>query len=155
MLILGDLVFVRGTSLIDDAIEDITHSPYSHVVLAISDDQLIEAQGGEPVEYVPASKYVGRADVYRSALPLETLQAIVANASDYLGEPYGYALIVEELVREETGIQLPIPEDKHTICSVLVSDSIRRAGIAFCKGIEYPAPSDEAKDGLYQYVFSY
>lgn len=155
MLNVGDLVFVRGTSLIDVAIEDITRGPYSHVALAMSFEQLIEAQCGEPVGYVPASKYAGSADVHRSALPLETIHAIVANASDALGEHYGYGLIVEELVREETGIQLPVRENKHTICSVLVSDAIRRAGIVFCPGIEYPAPSDEAQDGLYRYFFSY
>lgn len=151
----GDLVFVQGSSWLDHAIEDITHSPYCHVALAVSTDELIEAQGGEPVEYVPSSKYTGHADVYRSDLSLTTLQAIVSHASDQLGEHYGYGIIIEELVREETGIQLPLDEDKHPICSVLVSDAVRSAGVGFCQGIKYPAPSDEAKDGLYHYVFSY
>ena len=154
VLTMGDLVFVRGTGFISRAIEDITHSSYSHVALAVSEDTLIESQAREPVCYVPATKYAREADVYRSALDAVTLTAIVNTACAHIGEHYGYGLIAEELVREETGIQLPW-HARGPICSVLISDAIRKAGVAFCQGIEYPAPADEARDGLYRYAFSY
>lgn len=154
MLRRGDLVFIRGTGFFSCAIEDITHSAYSHVALAVTTDTLIEAQAGEPVGYVPASNYAGVADVYRADLPPNKHAAIVAHAAEHIGEHYGYGILFEEFVREETGIQLPWPECG-PICSVLVSDAVRRARLPFCQGIRYPAPADEATDGLYRYAFSY
>ncbi len=154
VLNMGDLVFVRGDGWVSRAIEDITHSSYSHVALAVSGDTLIECQAGEPVCYVPASKYANEADVYRSALDAVTLTAAVNAACAHIGERYGYGLIAEEFVREETGIQLPW-HARGPICSVLISDAVRKAGVGFCQGIQYPAPADEARDGLYVYAFSY
>lgn len=151
----GDLVFVRGTTWVDDAIEGVTRSKYSHVAMAVTSETLIEAQGGESVQLVPVNKYDGCADVYRSTLAPDVLSGIVANAQARLGEHYGYALIAEELVREETDIQLPFNEDTHPICSTLVVDAIRKEHVGLCQGIAYPAPGDIAQDGLYYYQYSY
>ncbi|MCL6454378.1 MAG: hypothetical protein K6T78_12270 [Alicyclobacillus sp.] len=151
----ADLVFVRGRSLIDRAIEEVTHSLYSHVALVVDAEHLVEAQGAERVEIVGADKYSGCAEVYRADIDDATRSKIVANAVARCGQPYGYGLIAEELVREETGVQLPWSAHSHPICSTLVADAIRSAGLPLCQGIAYPAPGDIARDGLYHAVWRY
>lgn len=155
-LLRGDVVFVRGTGPISDAIEDVTRSPYSHVALAVSADAIVEAQGFERVQVVHADKYAGHADVYRTRLPPDVLSRIVAKAESHIGERYDYFLIALEFVREETGIQLPYDEVDHhdLICSMLVADAFRPEYDP-CPGIEYPAPGDEAQSVLWSYVLSY
>lgn len=150
----GDVVFVRGDGFISWAIEEITHSAYSHVALAIDDDALIEAQGGRSVGDQVAAYYAGKADVYRTDLTPEQLQGVVKKAESKKGEPYDYALDLWELVRYETGVQLPYHEGKDLICSMLVVDSFRPEYDP-CPGVEYPAPGDLAKSKLWHYVFSY
>lgn len=40
---IADLIFVRGTGPISRAIEEIEHSPYSHVAGVVKENELIEA----------------------------------------------------------------------------------------------------------------
>lgn len=156
MLERGDVVFVRGAGWVSTAIKDITRSPYSHVALAVSSTMLIEAQGMREVGYEYASAYAGHADVYRTSLSADILDRVIAKAESHVGERYDYFLIALELVREETGVELPYNEDEHhdLICSMLIADAFRPEYDP-CPGIEYPAPSDEAKSELWSYTFSY
>ncbi len=154
MLTRGDVVFVRGHGFIGDIIEVVTHSHYSHVALAVSADTLIEAQGLEPVCYVPVSKYAGVADVYRTNLDPLILDGVIAKAQSHIGDPYDYFLDALELVRCETGIQIPYHERHALICSMLIADAFRPEHDP-CPGIEYPTPGDEAKSTLWSYQFSY
>jgi len=151
----GDIIFVCGTGLISEAIEDITRSVYSHVALAVSADTFIEAQGWERVEVVPSSKYAGHADVYRTSLSADALDMIVAKAETHIGERYDYFLVALELVREGMGISLPYDEAQHhdLICSMLIADAFRPEYDP-CPGIEYPTPGDEAKSSLWSYQFA-
>lgn len=156
MLARGDIVFVRGTGPISTAIEEITHSPYSHVALAVSADTLVEAQGFREVGYQPAAAYAGHADIYRTSLSPDILDRIVAKAESHVGEHYDYFLIGLELVRAETGAQLPYDEKEHhdLICSMLVADAFRPEYDP-CPDIEYPTPGDEATSKLWHYQCSY
>lgn len=153
-LVRGDVVFVRGTGFISRAIEDITHSAYSHVALAVSSDHLIESQGGRVVGYQSASAYAGAADVYRTSLAPQILNSIVTRAESHLGEQYDYFLDALELIRYETGVQLPYHEHHDLICSMLIADAFRPTYDP-CPGIPYPAPADEAKSSLWRYQFSF
>lgn len=148
---IGDIVFVRGHGFISHAIEHISHSAYSHCAMVVSQGKLIEAKGNEPVAIVPITKYTGEADIYSSDVALAKREAMIADCKAREGEHYGDKLIVEEFVREETGIQLPFHEDKHPICSVLLVDALRKERIPICQGIKFPDPGDIARDGLYKF----
>ena len=153
-ILAGDIVFVRGHTIISDAIEIITRSPYSHVALAVSSSELLEAQAGEGVAIVKASKYAGVADVFRKSLHPNELEQIISKAKKHLGEKYDYFLDALEFVRCEIGIQLPYREHAELICSMLIADAFRPEHDP-CPGIEYPDPGDLGKSHLWQYVFSY
>lgn len=153
-LMRGDIVFVRGTDWVSVAIEDITHSAYSHVALAVADHLLIEAVPGSPVRFAHALEYSGMADVSRTSLAPDDIETVMMRAQSHLGEPYDYFLDALEFVRMETGIQLPYREGHDIMCSMLVADSFRPEWDP-CPGIEYPTPADEAQSVLWQHVFSY
>jgi len=155
ILLPGDVVLVHGHDFVDDAIEFVTHSKYSHVALAVNGNTLIEAQGGRVVGYQPASAYSGQADVFRTQLAPDVLARVVAKAESYRGEHYDDELIVVELVRYATGINLPCEELHKLICSTLVGDAFRGEGYDPCLGIRFPSPADEAKSTLWRHSFSY
>lgn len=153
-LLRGDVIFVRGKDWESVAIEDITHSAYSHVALAVSDGLLIEAVAGSPVRFAHALEYHGLADVYRTTLTASQIETVMCRAQAKLGESYDYLMLVSEFIREETHIQVPYEERHKVICSTLVAHAFRPEWDP-CPGIEYPAPGDLSQSSLWRYQFSY
>ena len=155
-LLPGDLVLVRGKSFIDRAIEDISHSTYSHVALVKQGTTLLEAQGGRRIGPQSLFFYKGNADIYRiKGLDEFQRNAIIAKAKTYVGERYDYSLIVWEFIRYTFGVYLPFVEEGKLICSTFVTDSIRGAGLEFCEGIKFPSPGDVAKDPSLEFIGTY
>ncbi|WP_088187528.1 hypothetical protein [Desulfosporosinus sp. FKA] len=147
---IGDLILVRGTGFISEAIEAVEHSQYSHVAGFVGHKELIEAEGFRQTGYAPVSKYKGQADVFRCMFAdRESRQNILEHATYQVGGRYDYALLFVELIRYWTRILLPYKEPSNArICSVLWADIYRDIGIDLCPGIKYPSPADVAGSKL-------
>jgi uncharacterized protein YycO len=141
----GDLVLVKGTDFIAKAIEDVTHSPYSHVAGIVAPGQLVEAQGFRKVGYQDLGAYVGQADVYTCDKLTDQQRTIITSyVKDKIGNRYDYILIGIELIRYTLHIVLPYSEHNTRICSTLWADAYTAAGTTLCPGIRYPSPGDIA-----------
>jgi hypothetical protein len=146
----GDVIAVHGTAFWDVAIEDVTRSKYSHVALVVGVNELIEAQGFERVCYRDTGFYVGHADVLRpKAINKKQQGRIVYYASSFLNERYDWLLIGWEALRYVFGLVLPFKERDSKICSTLVADAYRDAGLNICANIKYPSPGDVANSGFF------
>lgn len=155
----ADLILVRGTGIISEAIEDVEHSPYSHVAGVASliiGTELIEAEGFRRTGYQALSHYAGHADVFRcDSLTIYDRKKIRELAEREVGGHYDYALLFIELIRYWFGVILPYREPpKARICSVLWAGIYREAGIDLCPGIRYPSPADVAQSKLLRKVGS-
>lgn len=147
---IGDLILVKGTGLISEAIEAVEHSPYSHVTGYVDHSELIEAEGFRRTGYAPISKYKGCADVFRCIYAdRESRQDILKHATYQVGGRYDYALLFVELIRYWFGVMVPYREPPNArICSVLWAGIYRDVGIDLCAGIRYPSPADISQSKL-------
>lgn len=134
-----------------DAIEDITHSPYSHVALCISDTEVIEAIFPDGVHETSITKYEGKADIYTPlAVPYDITSAITKSIS-FLGERYDDLLIIYEFFKDEIDLRFSYHEKRHKdlICSTCIRDSFL-PNINLTPGIKYPTPGDLSKSTVLQ-----
>jgi len=141
---LGDLVFVKGTDIISDAIEDISKSIYSHTAGLVKENVLIEANGFRKIGYQALDYYAGRTDVYTcDDLTDEQGKVIVDYAIKEVGGHYDYVLFAWEFIRYMLHCMLPYQEGKTVrICSTLWADAYRQVGMDLCPGVKYPSPGD-------------
>lgn len=141
----GDIILVKGRDLLGKTIDDIEHSKYSHSAIYIGSGKIVEAEWNKVI-CSPMEKYAGQADIFRPKFDLTIVQQskIVEYAKSCVGEPYDYFLLLLELVRYALHVILPYKEHKKVICSVLVDDCYRKAGIELCPGVKYPSPADIA-----------
>lgn len=145
-LLPGDLILVKGTTLIDKGIECISKSPYCHVAGFYQDIMLIEANGFRTTGYEPLQAYIGEADIYRCpSLTNEQRGFIMDYVQKEIGSHYDYLLIMWEFIRYVTNTLLPYTETKSRICSTLWADAFLEVGIDLCPGIKYPSPGDIAQ----------
>lgn len=146
----GDLILERGTGPISEAIEQISHSPYSHVAGYVKDNELIEANGFRKIGYQALDYYAGKADVFScESLTDEQRSQIVDYVKNEVGGHYDYVLLVWEFLRYVFNLILPYKEAKTVrICSTLWADAYRSVGIDLCPGIKYPSPGDLAESKL-------
>ena len=152
----ADLILVRGTGWISGAIEDVEHSPYSHVAGAINNFELIEAEGLEKTGYVLVRKYAGQADVFRcESLTTDQRANILHTAKWSVGQRYDYFLLVVEWIRYWFGVIVPYREPPNMrICSTLWAGIYQGQGIDLCPGIRYPTPADVSQSKLLRKVGS-
>jgi len=147
----ADLVLVRGTTLIDHAIEDLERSPYSHVAgVGFKPGELIEAQGFRATGYQDIGYYEDDGDVCVCDMLTDVQRTtIVASVKQEIGKQYDYFLLAWELCRYVLHVTLPFREPFHSrICSTLWADAYKTAGIDLCSGIRYPSPGDIAQSKL-------
>ncbi|WP_067935865.1 hypothetical protein [Alicyclobacillus kakegawensis] len=151
--LIGDLLLVRSRDLLSRTIEDVTHSPYSHVAVFTGPDELVEARGFHRVGYQDPAKYLGKADLFRcdSLTPDQRVRIALA-AKQHIGQHYDYLLLGVEFVRYVFGVVLPWYEHDTVICSTLVADAYWAAGVDLCPGVRYPAPADVAESRLLRKV---
>lgn len=154
----ADLLLVRGDGWMDDAIKDITHSPYSHVAGFVGPYEIVEAQGFTRTRKRPARVYHGQADVFVCPqLTYHDRLDITKYVINEIGGFYDYPLIAVEAVRYLFHLILPYKEPFHSRdCSTLWSDAFRQAvGLDLCPGIRYPSPADLANSPLLKKVTSF
>ena len=155
----GDIVLVKGTTVIDHVIERVEDAPYSHALLIINSSLGIEAQTLSRTHYIDLERYVEQ-DIYTcDFLTAEQREHIVGYAIDHIGSLYDYWLLPVEGVRYLFGLMLPYKECGKYICSTLCADAYRSCGADLWPGVHYPTPGQLPdtnklrKNGVVQYGY--
>jgi cell wall-associated NlpC family hydrolase len=155
----GDLLFCSGSYLFSGLIQRFTRSVWSHVGVIYRDQDLgrifiLESETGIGVRLVPLSKYLrdyhGRRRPYRGqivvgrvqpAIQPEQVRKAVRHGVDQLTRPYDNL----EILRIAARILLRVSRhtrDRKFICSELVDECFRAAGIRFDRRDNYISPDD-------------
>jgi cell wall-associated NlpC family hydrolase len=159
----GDLVFCSGSYFFSGLIQRFTRSVWSHVGIVYRDEQLqrlfiLESEAGIGVRLVPISKYLrdyhGRRRPYRGQIVIarvnpEPGEALVRQAvsfgMDLLTKPYDNF----EILRIAARIAFRVgrrTQDRKFICSELVDECYRAAGVRFTRRDNYISPDDIWRD---------
>jgi cell wall-associated NlpC family hydrolase len=159
----GDLVFCSGSYVFSGMIQRFTRSVWSHVGIVHRDDQLgrlfiLESETGIGVRLVPISKYLrdyhGRRRPYRGQIVIgrvepapDEVQArqAVSFGMDLLTKPYDNF----EILRIAARIAFRVgrrTQDRKFICSELVDECYRAAGVRFARRDNYISPDDIWRD---------
>jgi len=159
----GDLIFCSGTYAFSRIIQWFTRSVWSHVGIVYRDDNLqrifvLESETAIGVRLVPLSKYLrdyhGRDKPYRGRIvigritPLpdpESLKQAISFSMDELTRPYDNweicRIAIRILFRRGRKVR-----DRKYICSELVYEAFRKAGIEFSFRHRSISPDDIWKD---------
>lgn len=145
----ADLILVRGNTIIDKLIEDVSHSEYSHCAGIVKPNELVESQFGRTTGYEPLDAYAGEYDVYTcDTLTDDQRNAIVKFVLNKIGTPYNAALVGWEFVFYAFHINLPMHEGNCYDCSELWRQAYKSVGVDLCPNVEYASPSDLALSSL-------
>jgi hypothetical protein len=155
----GDLLFCSGSYMFSGLIQRFTGSVWSHVGVIYRDEALgrvfvLESETGIGVRLVPLSKYLrdyhGRNRPYRGQIVvgritprLEPAQVrmAVSHGMDLLTQPYDNS----EILRIAARILLRIgrrKRDRKYICSELIDECFRAAGVRFTRPDNYISPDN-------------
>lgn len=159
----GDLVFCSGSYVFSGLIQRFTRSVWSHVGIVYRDDHLqrlfiLESETGIGVRLVPISKYLrdyhGRRRPYRGQIVIgrvepapgdEQARRAVSFGMDLLTKPYDNF----EILRIAARIAFRVgrrTQDRKFICSELVDECYRAAGVKFARRDNYISPDDIWRD---------
>ena len=163
----GDLVFCSGSYIFSGLIQRFTRSVWSHVGMIYRDETLgrifiLESETGIGVRLAPLSKYLrdyhGRRHPYKGQMVVAQVQPAIDEAQvkraisfgmDELTKPYDNF----EILRIAMRIMLRIgrrTRDRKYICSELVNDCFRQAGVRFHLIDNYVSPDDIWRDAAVQ-----
>ncbi|HRD85361.1 MAG TPA: YiiX/YebB-like N1pC/P60 family cysteine hydrolase [Rubrivivax sp.] len=155
----GDLVFCSGSYLFSSLIQRFTRSVWSHVGIVYRDDALgrvfvLESEAGIGVRLVPVSKYLrdyhGRRRPYKGQIVVARMDPVVDEGRlrqcisfgmDELTRPYDNGEILRIAWRILFRRTRPARDRKY-ICSELVHECYRRAGLRLRVGDGYVSPQD-------------
>jgi cell wall-associated NlpC family hydrolase len=160
----GDLVFCSGSYLFSGLIQRFTRSVWSHVGVVYRDEALgrvfvLESETGIGVRLVPVSKYLrdnhGRRRPYRGQIVVGRLQPGLTPEQVRQGVSLGMDLLTRpydngEILRIALRIALRIgrrTRDRKYICSELVDECFRAAGVRFTRPDNYISPQDIWRNG--------
>lgn len=144
----GDIVFVKGTSWISRIIRWIDEGEFTHVGIAFSETELIEAQRFTRVRIYPLG------DVEHTVASLSVTERersrMLIEAQNLLGTRYDYLQIIGYIVRKLFGRKGSgrFNSPNKLICSELVSRAVYAAGITNKKDELY----DLTPNQLYDYL---
>jgi Permuted papain-like amidase enzyme, YaeF/YiiX, C92 family len=159
----GDLAFCSGSYVFSKFIQGFTGSVWSHVGLIYRDDHLgrvflLESEVGIGVRLVPISKYLrdyhGRRRPYLGQMVIarvnpslgdEQVRRAVSYGMDLLTKPYDNFEILRIAARIafRRGRRT---RDRKFICSELVDECFRAAGVTFKRTDNYISPDDIWRD---------
>lgn len=164
----GDLVFCSGSYLFSGLIQRFTRSVWSHVGIVYKDDHLqrvfvLESETAIGVRLAPVSKYLrdyhGRNRPYRGNIVVarvlpdvdaEGIKRAVSFGMDELTKPYDNF----EILRIAFRILFRVgrrTRDRKYICSELVEECFRKAGVSFKLSDNFISPDDIWKDKAVQW----
>ena len=159
MLRSGDLVFCSGSYFFSGLIQRFTGSVWSHVGIVYRDDALqrvflLESETGVGVRLVPISKYLrdyhGRRRPYRGQIVVARVRPepdlthvcqAISFGMDLLTRPYDNFEILRIASRIAFRIGRRV-QDRKFICSELVDECYRSAGVRFARRDNYISPQD-------------
>jgi len=159
----GDLVFCSGSYLFSGLIQRFTRSVWSHVGVVYRDENLqrvfiLESETGVGVRLVPISKYLrdyhGRRRPYRGQVVVarvnpepgdDKARQAISYGMDLLTKPYDNFEILRIAARIAFRIGRRI-RDRKFICSELVDECYRAAGVRFLRSDNYISPQDIWRD---------
>lgn len=144
-----DILAVKGSSLVSPIIRDLTKSPYSHIALVLSSNQIAETDCFTTEHTTNLHYSPDQYDVYRY-LPLTDEQGkkILEYITAHMGEAYDYLQVIT------TGLHVllhfPIIDTPgHSDCSGIVDRAFYSAGIDLGDhGVGNLTPGDEAGSAL-------
>jgi cell wall-associated NlpC family hydrolase len=159
----GDLVFCSGSYLFSGLIQRFTRSVWSHVGIVYRDDNLgrvfvLESETGVGVRLVPVSKYLrdyhGRRRPYRGQIVVGRVQPALTTEQVRQGVSFGMDLLTKpydnsEILRIALRIAFRVgrrTRDRKFICSELVDECFRAAGVRFARPDNYISPQDIWRD---------
>ena len=163
----GDLVFCSGSYFFSGLIQKFTRSVWSHVGVVYRDDNLqrifvLESETMIGVRLVPMSKYLrdyhGRNRPYKGQivvgrvapeLDASRVRQAISFGMDELTKPYDNF----EILRIALRILFRVgrrTRDRKYICSELVYDCFRKAGVSFKLGDKFVSPDDIWRDASVQ-----
>ena len=155
----GDLMFCSGSYLFSGLIQRFTGSVWSHVGVIYRDEALkrvfvLESETGVGVRLAPVSKYLrdyhGRNRPYRGQIVIgrvapglgaDQVRDAVSYGMDLLTKPYDNS----EILRIALRILFRIgrrTRDRKFICSELVDECFKAAGVNFTRPDNYISPDD-------------
>ena len=155
----GDLVFCSGSYLFSGLIQRFTGSVWSHVGIIYRDEALgrifiLESETGIGVRLVPLSKYLrdyhGRRKPYRGQIVIGRLEPVLESVRAHQAVSYGMDLLTRpydngEILRIAMRILFRRgrrTRDRKFICSELVDECFRAAGVRFTRPDNYISPDD-------------
>jgi cell wall-associated NlpC family hydrolase len=159
----GDLVFCSGSYFFSGLIQRFTKSVWSHVGIVYRDEHLqrvfiLESETGIGVRLVPISKYLrdyhGRRRPYRGQIVIarvhpepgdEQVRQAVSFGMDLLTKPYDNFEILRIAARIAFRVGRRF-QDRKFICSELVDECFRAAGVRFARSDNYISPQDIWRD---------
>lgn len=159
----GDLVFCSGSYLFSRAIQRFTRSVWSHVAIVYRDDSLqrvfvLESETGIGVRLAPVSKYLrdyhGRRRPYRGQIvvarvqpdvDVERVHKAISFGMDELTKPYDNSEILRIALRILFRVSRRTRDRKY-ICSELVQECYRQAGVSFKLADRFVSPEDIWRD---------
>jgi cell wall-associated NlpC family hydrolase len=159
----GDLVFCSGSYLFSGLIQRFTGSVWSHVGIVYHDDNLqrlfvLESETGIGVRLVPISKYLrdyhGRRRPYRGQIVIGRVEPAPTEAQARQAISFGMDLLTKpydnfEILRIAARIAFRVgrrTQDRKFICSELVDECYRAAGVRFARRDNYISPDDIWRD---------
>lgn len=116
----GDIVFVRGTSLISKLVRMIDKGEFSHVAIAVSDTQVIEANWYMRSKIV--TFHYEDFEIVRLNLTDNQVTQIPLVAKKFEGKMYDYLQVLSYLFKGR------INNPRHLICSELVYNILSEVG---------------------------
>ncbi|HET9976734.1 MAG TPA: YiiX/YebB-like N1pC/P60 family cysteine hydrolase [Burkholderiaceae bacterium] len=155
----GDLLFCSGSYFFSGLIQRFTKSVWSHVGIVYRDEYLqrvflLESETGIGVRLVPISKYLrdyhGRRRPYRGQIVVarvhpapgdEQFKQAVSFGMDLLTKPYDNFEILRIAARIVFRVGRRF-QDRKFICSELVDECCRTAGVRFARRDNYISPQD-------------
>ena len=164
----GDLVFCSGSYFLSGLIQRLTRSVWSHVGIIYNDADLqrvfvLESEIGTGVRLAPVSKYLrdyhGRNRPYRGQIVVAQVQPEVDAQRIKLAISFGMDELTRpfdnfEMLRIAMRILFRVGRrtyDRKYICSELVYECFRRAGVKFRLRDNFVSPDDIWNDATLQW----
>jgi hypothetical protein len=153
----GDLVFCSGSYAFSGLIQKFTGSVWSHVGIIYRDEHLgrvfiLESETGIGVRLVPLSKYLrdyhGRRRPYRGQIVVGRMEPGLEDDQARRAVSFGMDLLTRpydnwEIIRIALRILFRVgrrTRDRRFICSELVDECFRAAGVRFMRRDNYISP---------------
>jgi hypothetical protein len=121
----GDIIFVRGKTLISNLIRYFDPGDFSHIAICISPTHVLESQRFVNTRITPF--YFSDYEIIDLGLNDEQKEKVVHMGIDLVGKQYDYIQLLQ-YVFDDFGWKLNLNNPNNLICSELVGNLLRTVG---------------------------